>query len=280
MYLKVQLGTRDDGRVQIPAAAAALARARATRTPLPAFTATAPDLGADWAYAVQDHDRSARLAAGETLIGAKLGLTSPAKQARMGVDQPVIGFLTDAMELRPDGVGAALATWIQPRIEPEIVFVLARPLATRLTAAEAREVVASVGIAAEVIDSRYADYRFRFADVVADNTSAAGLVVGDLRPATEVPDLADLRCAVTVDGEVRHEATGAAILGDPYAALVHLSHHLEARGETLAAGALVLAGALTDAEPLVAGSCYRLEIESLGTIDVVAGPAAEANSQP
>jgi 2-oxo-3-hexenedioate decarboxylase len=137
-----------------------------------------------------------------------------------------------------------------------------------------------VGIAAEVIDSRYADYRFRFADVVADNTSAAGVIVGDLHPAAGVPDLGELHCTVTVDGEVRHEATGAAILGDPYAALVHLTHHLEARGETLPAGALILAGALTDAEPLVPGSGYRLEIESLGTIEVVADPAAEANNQP
>lgn len=268
MYLKLQLDTRDDDRVQIPAAAATLAHARATRTPLPAFTTTHPDLDAGWAYAVQDHDRAARLAAGEAIIGAKLGLTSPAKQARMGVDEPVIGFLTDAMRLEPAAVAAATAAWIQPRIEPEIAFVLAGPVATGLTAAGARDVVASVGVAAEVIDSRYADYRFRFADVVADNTSAAGVIVGDLHPAADVPGLGELHCTVTVDGEIRHEATGAAILGDPYAALVHLSHHLEARGETLPAGALVLAGALTDAEPLVPGGSYRLEIEALGAIEV------------
>lgn len=250
------------------AAATTLAQARATRTPLRAFTATDPELTADWAYDVQDRDREARLAAGEVSIGAKLGLTSPAKQARMGVAEPVTGFLTEAMRLEPGAVAAALARWIQPRIEPEIAFVLSQPIATRLTGAEARSAVAEVGIAAEIIDSRYADYRFRFADVVADNTSAAGVILGDLHPAADLPDLSTLRCTVSVDGEVRHEATGAAVLGDPYAALVHLSHHLEARGEVLPAGALVLAGALTDAEPLVAGSSYRLTIASLGTIDV------------
>lgn len=250
------------------AAAATLAQARATRTPIRAFTATDPVLDAAWAYATQDHDRAARTAAGEVTIGAKLGLTSPAKQARMGVAEPVIGFLTDAMRLEPGAVAAALPRWIQPRIEPEMAFVLRRPVGSRITPAAARDAVAGVGIAAEIIDSRYADYRFRFADVVADNTSGAGVLLGDLRPAADLPDLTPLRCEVSVDGEVRHEATGAAILGDPYAALVHLSHHLEARGETLPAGALVLAGALTDAEPLVPGSSYRLAIEELGTVQV------------
>lgn len=252
------------------AAAATLARARATRVALPPFTTTDPSLDAGWAYDVQDHDRAARLADGEALVGAKLGLTSSAKQARMGVDEPVVGFLTDAMRLEPDAVAGALAGWIQPRIEPEIAFVLARPISSRLSLVEARAAVAAVGIAAEIIDSRYADYRFRFADVVADNTSAAGLVLGDLHPVADVPELATLRCTLSVDGEVRQEATGAAILGDPYAALVHLSGHLAARGDALPAGSLVLAGALTDAEPLVAGSTYRLTIASLGTIDVAA----------
>ncbi|GAA3538658.1 2-keto-4-pentenoate hydratase [Nocardioides daeguensis] len=250
------------------AAAATLAQARATRVPLPPFTATDPTLDARWAYDVQDCDRAARLASGESAVGAKLGLTSPAKQARMGVDEPVVGFLTDALRLDPGVVAGALAGWIQPRIEPEIAFVLGRPVSSRLTLAEARAAVASVGIAAEIIDSRYEDYRFRLADVVADNTSAAGVVLGDLHPGADVPELATLRCTLSVDGEVRHEATGAAILGDPYAALVHLSGHLAARGDALPAGSLVLAGALTDAEPLLAGSSYRLTIASLGTIDV------------
>jgi 2-oxo-3-hexenedioate decarboxylase len=104
--------------------------------------------------------------------------------------------------------------------------------------------------------------------VAGQVTAGAGVILGDLHPAADLPDLSTLRCTVSVDGEVRHEATGAAILGDPYAALVHLSHHLEARGETLPAGALVLAGALTDAEPLVPGGSYRLEIEALGAIEV------------
>jgi 2-oxo-3-hexenedioate decarboxylase len=49
-------------------------------------------------------------------------------------------------------------------------------------------------------------------------------------------------------------------------ALVLLSEHLAARGDVLPEGSWVLAGALTDAVPLVAGRRYELELEALGTI--------------
>ena len=65
-----------------------------------------------------------------------------------------------------------------------------------------------------------------------------------------------------------HEATGAAILGDPVLALVHLTEHLAHLGRSLPAGSWVLAGALTDAVPLEAARRYRLEIEGLGFISL------------
>lgn len=97
-------------------------------------------------------------------------------------------------------------------------------------------------MAAEVIDSRFADYRFALPDVVADNTSAAGVLVGEPVPLAAVTDLASSRCEVEVDGEVVHRATGAAVLGDPLRAVQLLSEHLASRRAVLPAGSLVLAG--------------------------------------
>lgn len=121
-------------------------------------------------------------------------------------------------------------------------------------------------MAAEVIDSRFTDYRFALPDVVADNTSAAGVLVGEPVPLAAVTDLASSRCEVEVDGEVVHRATGAAVLGDPLRAVQLLSEHLASRRAVLPAGSLVLAGALTDAVPLLPGRQYRLTVEGLGTI--------------
>jgi 2-oxo-3-hexenedioate decarboxylase len=230
------------------------------------FTDTVPTLDEAWGYAVQDLDRSARLRAGEVEVGAKLGLTSRAKQVTMQVDQPIVGFLTDAMDLG-GATPPVLAGLIQPRLEPEIAFVLGEPLSSPLARAAVPAVVAAVAVAVEVLDSRYAGYRFRLPDVLADNTSAAGYLLSEQRHTlTEVGDLAARRCRLRVDGEVVAEASGAAILGDPLEAVVRLSHHLAARRRSLPAGSVVLAGAMTDAVPLRAGATYEAELEGLGSV--------------
>lgn len=250
-------------------AATLLRAAREQRHTLPPFTDAVADLDEGWGYAVQAEDRRQRLAGGERVVGAKLGLTSIAKQQRMGVDRPVVGFLTDAMLLRPSNVPDRLSGWVQPRIEPEIAFVTARTIDHPLRPHEVADSIATVTVAAEILDSRYTGYRFRLPDVVADNTSAAAVVLADRAlPLGEVGDLAALGCEVAVDGQVVHRATGAAILGDPLRAVSLLAEHLARHGEALPAGSVVLAGALTDAVPLVGGRHYSLSIETLGTLDV------------
>jgi 2-oxo-3-hexenedioate decarboxylase len=249
-------------------AAAALRAARAERRTLLPFTDTEPTLDEQWGYDVQEVDRAQRIAHGERVTGAKLGLTSAAKQHRMNVHQPIVGFLTEAMHLEPVDLAAAITGWAQPRIEPEIAFLTGAPMSSPLTLEEASRVVDAVTVAAEVIDSRYEGYRFRLPDVVADNTSAAGYLLGPLSRSTDLDALARLRCAFEVDGTTAHIATGDAILGHPLRALVQLSEHLAHHGQFLPAGSIVLAGALTDAVPLVAGSNYTIHLDSLGALTV------------
>ncbi|GCD90343.1 2-keto-4-pentenoate hydratase [Nocardioides sp. LS1] len=236
-------------------AARALASARGERRTLERFTATEPDLDEAWGLAVQDLDRAARLAAGQRVTGAKLGLTSTPKQRTMGVHQPIVGFLTDAMAEGAFDVDALA----QPRIEPEVAFVLATDLAGPV--ADVRDVVASVCVALEVLDSRWTGYRFGLADVLADNTSAAGYLLG--APAPRPADLRGREARWYVDGKLRSTTTPAAILGDPLAALAHLATHLGRRGEVLPAGSVVLAGAMTDAVPLLPGTSVRIEVDGL-----------------
>jgi 2-oxo-3-hexenedioate decarboxylase len=249
-------------------AAARLAEARHARATVDPFTDTVDGLDEAWAYAVQAEDRRERLQRGERVIGAKLGLTSVAKQQRMGVDRPIVGFLTDRMLTPPEQIGGRLTEWAQPRIEPEIAFITSRPIDRTLDLDAVPAHIATVGVAAEVIDSRWSDYRFRLPDVVADNTSAAGVVVGPSLPLGDVADLSSLACTVSVDDQMAHQATGAAILGDPLLAVQLLSHHLERSRDALPAGSLVLAGALTDAVPLTPGHRYGLSIASLGEVVV------------
>ena len=63
------------------------------------FTDEWPELELDTGYAVQDRTLQLRPDRGERPIGITLGLTSRAKQQRMGVHFRFVAWLTDAMVL-------------------------------------------------------------------------------------------------------------------------------------------------------------------------------------
>lgn len=247
----------------------ALEDAVATRTALPApFTDAHPDLDAAAAYEVQDRVVGARVRAGARVIGAKLGLTSRAKQQRMNVDQPLYGWLTSDMVL-PASEPIDLTRYIHPRGEPEVGFLIGGPIAAPATTASVLAATEAVFAAIEVIDSRYEGFRFGLPDVVADNASSAGLVVGGVLAQPEaVGDLRLLGCVLREDGVVVATAAGAAVLGHPAESVAWLVNRLAERGRSLEPGAIVLSGALTDAIPLRPGHSLTAEIAELGTVEV------------
>lgn len=242
-------------------AAASLLGTVSERAPL---SADWPDLDVDTAYAIQDEALRQRRARGETLIGVKLGLTSRAKQERMGIDSPLLAWLTDAMVL-PAGV--PVPSLIHPRAEPELVFVLGRRLAgPGVTAATALAAVDRVYGGIEVIDSRYKDYRFTLPDAVADNGSSAYFSVGPVGVPPAALDLSLEAALLEVDGQIVDTATGAAVQGHPAEALALAANALAARGLALEPGWLVLTGGMTDAVPLRRGSRVAAHFSHLGSL--------------
>jgi 2-oxo-3-hexenedioate decarboxylase len=234
------------------------------------FTDEHPDLDDATAYDAQWAGVEAKLAAGERLVGAKLGLTSRVKQQVMKVDSPLYGWVTSGM-LLPYGEPVELTRFIHPRVEPEIAFLLGRDVELPATVTTVLAATESVFVAVDVLDSRYDDFRFRLPDVIADNASAGGFLLGPqaVRPA----DLADLRllgCVLRVDGDVVATAAGAATMGHPAAAVAWLANRLAAREQTLRAGMVVFSGGLTEPVPLQSGTSVTVEMEGLGTLEVYA----------
>lgn len=228
------------------------------------------ELDVESAYAVQDEMLRLRLERGETLVGVKLGLTSVAKQRRMGISSPLTAWLTDAM-IVPAAETVGLERFIHPRAEPEIAFILGRDLSgPGVSAPLALRAVDQVFGAIELIDSRFKDFKFTLPDVIADNASAAGLVTGSLTRAAEGLDLALEPCVLEVDGRVVDTATGAAVQGHPAQALAAAANDLGKRGHGLREGWLVLTGGLTDAVPLHKGSVVSAAFHSLGRVYVSA----------
>ncbi len=237
------------------------------------FTDEWPELDLDTGYAVQDRTLQLRLERGERLIGVKLGLTSRAKQQRMGVHVPFVAWLTDAMVL-PVGDPVPQDRLIHPRVEPEIVFVMGDRLeGPGVTAATAMAAVESVWGGAEVIDSRYRNFRFTAGDVAADNASSGAFVTGPVAlPPTDL-DLALEGVLVEVDGQVVDSATGAAVQGHPGEALALAAGDLARRGHALEPGWIVLTGGMTDAVFAPPGVSVGLHFTSLGSIFLRGGSA-------
>lgn len=218
------------------------------------------------AYEVQRGLLARHLAAKETLVGRKMGLTSKPKMQQMGVFDPIHGFLTSAMRIN-DGAVIELKGRIHPKAEPEIAFVLKRELRGRPSLAEAMAAVDGVCAALEVIDSRFKNFEFALPDVVADNGSSSGFVLGGTMKKPSALDLGNLGILLELDGKPAQFGSSAAILGHPGRSLASLVALLEAEGKSLAAGSVVLAGAATAAIPLGAGSWVRATFQGLGSVE-------------
>lgn len=237
------------------------------RSEVQAITKQVDELSIDDAYAIQAALLEKQLGRGDVLAGAKLGLTSTAKQEQMGVDEPVYGWVPKSSVLSAGDV--ALGELIHPRCEPEIVFILGEDLAgPNLTANNVLDATSSIVGGIEVIDSRYEAFSFTLADVIADNTSAARVRIGSDGIAPRDADLTTLGSVFEVDGQITGTATGAALLGDPATAVAMLANHLGKHGQKLEAGWFVLAGATTDAQPLGNGTTATARYSHLGPVSI------------
>jgi 2-oxo-3-hexenedioate decarboxylase len=201
------------------------------------------------------------MARGEKRIGMKMGLTSRAKMLQVKVNEAIAGRLTDAMLLE-EGAELSLKSFIHPRAEPEIAFLIGKPLAGPVSLAEAASALDGIAPALEIIDSRYRDFTFTLPDVVADNSSAAGLVLGPWCDPRQ--DIANLGILLEIDGRAVEIGSSAAILGQPLRSLAMAARIAGQWGEGLKPGDVVLAGGATAARPLQAGASVRVSVQNLG----------------
>jgi 2-oxo-3-hexenedioate decarboxylase len=216
-------------------------------------------------YAIQAAAFSRRLARGETQIGMKMGFTSRAKMIQMGLSDMVWGRLSDQM-LIEDGAEIEMKNYVHPRIEPELAFLLKRPLEGPVTAAEALAAVDAVAPAMELIDSRYRNFKFSLADVVADNSSSSGFVLGAWQSPTA--DLTNLGMVLEFNGRPVQIGSSAAILGHPVRSLAAAARLSTEAGEPLEAGWIIMAGGATAAEALRPGIHVRNMVQDLGFVGI------------
>ena len=248
-------------------AAELLLGAYADGRPVAPLIETFDGLTIEDAYEIQLAQIRAMVSEGRTVKGMKVGLTSAAMQNLLGVRQPDFGHLLDDffhLEHAPIPLGGR---FLQPRVEPEVAFVLKKPLrGPGVTAHEAIAAVDFVLPALEIVDSRIADWRISIVDTVADNASSGGLVLGSTPTPLHEVDLRLGGCVFRRNGQVVGTGAGGAVLGSPLSSLVWLANTVGALGTTLEAGWVVLPGAVTAMVPVAPGDTFTATFTGLGSV--------------
>ncbi|WP_211262646.1 2-keto-4-pentenoate hydratase [Nitriliruptor alkaliphilus] len=198
--------------------------------------------------------------------GRKIGLTSPAVQQQLGVDQPDYGTLFAELTYG-DGEPVPAGSLLQARIEAEVALVLGDELTVdQPTVADVVRATAYAVPALEIVDSRIRGWDLSIVDTIADNASHGAVVLGTHpRPLSEV-DLQKVRMRMCIGTEQVSSGCGADCLGNPLVAATWLARTMVAQGTPLRAGDIVLTGALGPMSPVVPGADVRAEIEGLGSI--------------
>lgn len=250
-------GKKPSARLSLPALAKTLDQAalHARTTPQISFQT---QLTLAQAYEVQRLAIAERVKRGAKRAGVKMGFTSRAKMVQMGIDDMIWGRLTSDMVVEEGGV-TDFARYVHPRVEPEIAFLLKKPLVGDVTPMQAMEAVEAMAPALEIIDSRYDNFKFSLEDVVADNASSSGFVTG----AWARPDMdcSNLGLVLRFNGLPLQIGSTAAILGHPARALAAAARFAAEAGEPLQPGWIVMAGGATAAEAMNPGPGSALHVE-------------------
>lgn len=247
-------------------AAEQLANAYTTGTPIAPLSQTYDGMTLEDAYAVQLEQIGRATEGGRRIKGHKVGLTSVAMQKMLGVDQPDYGhLLDDFFYLEHNGI--PVERFLQPRVEPEIAFVLKKPLSgPGVTAHEAIAAVNFVLPALEIVDSRIADWKITLVDTIADNASSGGVVLGSTPTPLHKVDLRLVGATLHRNAQIVGTGAGGAVLGSPLNALVWLANTVGARGVTLEAGHVILPGAVCGMSAVTAGDTYTATFAGIGSV--------------
>jgi len=253
---------------QIHQEARQLYQAEKDKRTLRPFTERYPQITPDESYRIQLALIEMKKADGAKVVGKKIGLTSKAMQKMLNVDQPDYGHILDHMVLQ-DAATFSVAELIQPKIEPEIAFILDRELkGPGVTPIAVLAATRFVVPALEIIDSRIENWKIKLCDTIADNASSARVVLGNSPKRVDEFDLKLVGMVLEKNGAIVQTGAGGAVLGHPAVAVAWLANAVGQFGVSLEAGEIVMPGALCAATDVRAGDLLQASYSGLGSVSV------------
>ena len=234
------------------------------------LTGADPSFTVDDAYDIAEEIRRLRIARGERPLGYKIGFTNRGIWDRYGVHEPIWAPVWDRTVESFDDRGEAvvsLAPFVQPRLEPEVMFGLAAAPRAGMTEAELAACIEWVAHGCEIVHTHFDAWRFRVADTVVDFGLHGRLFVGRRVPiarfANPGPELAGLRVTLSCDGRDIETGRADIVLGGPLTALRLWVDAMSAQPQQwpIRAGDIVSTGTITDAAPMRAGEHWTTRLD-------------------
>jgi 2-keto-4-pentenoate hydratase len=221
------------------------------------------ELPLERAYDAQRQLRAFRVAAGERLVGRKIGLSSVAARSNWHAVEPVSGHLLSST-ISDELESYSLHGLADPRVEAEIAFVLGSPLhGEQISPDEVLAATSRVHIAVEIVASRWPGGPPTLGHLVADNVNAVGVLLGSTADADSIAG--EVEATVTV-GDAVTPGSSSEVYGHPLKAVAWLAGHLTRFGERLESGDLVMSGSLNVPVAVSPGDALVADFGSLGAI--------------
>jgi 2-keto-4-pentenoate hydratase len=221
-------------------------------------------------YLIQSALLARHLEAGDTLVGYKIGLTSPAARASYATHEPVWGFLLSSIVVSGSAArGRWPGTVERPqKVEAELAFVLAEDLRSGVSAGDVVDATRQVFLAAEIVESRW-HAEPGLGALIADDVSNAAVVLG---PEVAKGDAlsTDSWAGVRSAGRAAR-GTSADVFGAPASAVAWLATALARSGRGLRAGDLVMSGSFCAPLPVAPPDDVIVDFGRLGVLHLSGG---------
>lgn len=236
------------------------------------FTTRLPGFDLPAAYEVARLIHRARLTEGAKPVGRKIGFTNPDMWSRFGVREPIWAYVYDTTVIRLNDTQTTcrLGRFVEPKIEPEIVFGVRTTPRAGAGLVEVLDAIDWVAHGFEIVQSHFPGWKFQAPDTVADGALHGTLLVGPPRPLAQLgPDviaaLETFTLTLSCDGRHVETAKGSNVLGSPLSAITHLLSVLARQPDhaPLDAGEMVTTGTVTTAQSVRAGETWRTEVQGI-----------------
>lgn len=209
--------------------------------------------------------RAERLRDGERPLGWKVGFGAPAAMEKFAIDRPLVGYLLDSGQLT-DGAEVAIGAWTAPALELEIAAHLGADVAPGAGREEVRAAIRGLSAALELADVTPPPEDVEA--ILAGNIFHRHVILGELR-AGEPAAAAGIGGRVVCDGELAAATEDPAALTGELVEVVRSTHEtLEAAGEGLRAGDVVITGSIVAPLPVAPGQAWTGELDGLGVLSV------------